>query len=465
MASVGSSGKETIADEFREMVSLAWPVVLAELGWMAMSVVDTVMVGTLGPAAIGAIGVGISVYYSFAIFGMGLLFGLDTLIPRAWGAGDKEDCHHSLVQGLYLAGFLSIPLTAFCLFLPTLFYMLGINPEVSRLAGPFVSTLAIGTLPLLLYGALRRYLQGIGQVRPVMFALVSANLVNLLFNWLLIRGHWGFPALGVVGSALSTCVARTYMAGTLALTIWLLERKPSTPMKPLWRKPDFDGLRELIRIGFPAATQILLEIGAFGAATILAGRLTTAALAAHQIALNIASVTYMVPLGTSSAAAVAVGHALGRGEPHFARRRGYLAIVIACTFMLCSAVAFLVWPRWILGVYTSDAEVIKIGTSLLSVAAVFQLFDGIQTVTTGALRGLGNTQVSMIVNFVGYWLLGLPIGYVLCFRSKAGVYGLWWGLTLSLIVIALWLLASWNHKSKNLDIRSGLHARHEVQAG
>lgn len=425
------------------MLQLAVPVVLAELGWMAMTTVNTIMIGGLGPAAIGAIGVGSSVYYSLAIFGMGLLLGLDTLVSQSHGAGDKPDTHHSLAQGVYSALFIAVPLTIAFYYMPPVFNLLGINPEVTVLAGPFLRTLGYGTLPLLFYGAFRRYLQGIGHVRPVMFALVSANLINWLFNWLLIYGHWGLPKLGVVGSALSTCLARVYMAAVLLAAIWWFERGNEAGIRGILRKPDPERLLRLMALGLPAATQILLEIGAFGAAAVLAGRLTPVALAAHNIALNCAAITYMVPLGMSSSAAVAVGHAIGRGDPAHARRTGYIALALAAAFMSCSALAFLAFPLPILRVYTANAGVLQTGASLLAIAAAFQLFDGIQTVATGALRGVGNTRTPMLVNFAGYWLFGLPIGYWLCFNRHHGVMGLWWGLTLALMAISIVLLATW----------------------
>jgi multidrug resistance protein, MATE family len=432
------------------MLMLAVPVIFAELGWMSMSVVDTIMVGHLGPAAIGATGVGSSAFYSFAIFGMGLLLGLDTLVSQSFGAGNRQDCHRSLAQGVYLALFTTPLLMIVFAFMPPLFYALGVNAEVSALAGPFVTTLSWGTLPLLLYAAFRRYLQGVGHVRPVMFVLVSANLINWFFNWLLIDGHWALPALGVTGSALSTCMARIYMAALLAFFIWWFERDVEAGLKRFVSKPDRKRLGRLLRIGFPAALQIFLEVGAFGAAAVLAGRLTAVALAAHQIALNCAAFTYMVPLGISSAAAVAVGQSIGRGEPHLARTSGFIALGIACVFMSCSAIVFLAVPRRILHLYTRDASVLEIGTGLLALAALFQLFDGIQTVATGALRGLGNTRAPMLINLCGYWCFGLPVGYLLCFHYRFGIYGLWWGLSLALIVIALILLRSWDRNSREL---------------
>lgn len=429
------------------MGRLALPVAIAELGWMAMTTVDTIMVGPLGPAAIGALGVSNGVFYTIAIFGMGLLLGLDTLVSQAHGAGDKSDTHESLAQGVYLAIAISIPLTIIFLFLPAIFRAFGINPEVARLAELFVRTLTWSTLPLLLYGAFRRYLQGIGHVRPVMFVLVSANVVNWAFNWLLIQGRWGFPALGVTGSALSTCLARVYMAGFLLFFIWYFERGSEAGLRSLLRPPNIVRLLMLMRLGLPAATQILLEVGAFGAAAMLAGRLLPEALAAHQITLNCASITYMVPLGFASASAVLVGQAIGRGDREMARSDGFIAMGLACCFMACAAVAFLTIPRPILRLYSDDEGVIATGTRLLALAALFQLFDGIQTVATGALRGLGETRFPMMANFCGYWLFGLPIGYVLCFRLGFGIVGLWWGLTIALIGIAVVLLVEWQRKS------------------
>ncbi len=433
--------------DVRSVLKLAIPVALGELGWMAMTTVDTIMVGRLGPAAIGAIGVGSSAFYSFAIFGVGLLLGLDTLVSQAYGAGDREDCHKSLTQGVYLAVSITIPLMILFALMPPVFRSLGIVEPVARLAGRFVVTLSFSTPPLLLYAAFRRYLQAMSHVRPIMFVLISANLINWFFNWLLIQGNWGFPALGVVGSALSTCFARLYMAAALAFFIWWFERGLKPGFRNLIQGLDWRRLKRLLQLGFPAATQILLEVGAFGAAAMLAGRITPVALAAHQIAINCASLSFMVPLGIASAAAVAVGQAIGRREGHRARRNGFIAIMLGCSFMLCSALAFVLAPKLILNVYTHDSVVLATGVGLLAIAALFQLFDGIQTIATGALRGLGETRGPMLINLGAYWLFGLPIGYALCFRFGFGIYGLWWGLTLALVAIALTLLWLWNSRS------------------
>jgi multidrug resistance protein, MATE family len=323
----------------------------------------------------------------------------------------------------------------------------GVNPAVGIQTDAYLRILNWGTLPLLAYAAFRRYLQGIGQVRPVTFALISANLVNWAGNWALIYGKLGLPAMGVRGSALSTCVARVYMAAVLIFAAWRYEGKRGHRLFHHWGGPNQHRLLQLLRLGVPTACQIVLEVGAFGLATVLAGRLRAEALAAHQIALNCASLTYMVPLGISAAAAVSVGHAVGAGQLARARRVGWMAIGISSAFMAAAAVVFLVVPVQILHVYTHAAGVVALGVPLLALAAAFQVFDGMQTAVTGALRGLGETRAPMVWNLVGYWVFGLPLGAFLCFHAGLGIYGMWIGLTLALIFIAVLLLRRWARQS------------------
>ena len=305
-------------------------------------------------------------------------------------------------------------------------------------------------MPRLLYAASRRYLQAVKQVRVITFTFIVANLVNWFGNWLLIDGHWGAPRMGVAGSALSTVLSRVYMAVQLIGFAWLYERRRGHPLFHHWPGPSLERMRRLILLGAPAASQILLEVGAWNLATMAAGWLTPVALATHQIALNYASVTYMVPLGISAAAAVSVGHAVGAGDPGRARRAGWTALALGVGFMLLAGLGFLLLPVPLVALYTRDAAVMAVAPSLLGLAAAFQIFDGIQTVSTGALRGLGQTRVPMVANLVGYWFFGLPVGLVLCFGLHWGVYGLWIGLTGALVVIATTLLWQWNRESARL---------------
>jgi len=434
--------------ELSAMFALAVPVVLSELGWMAQGVVDTIMVGKLGPAAIGAVALGNAIYYTPSLFGIGLLLGLDTLVAHAYGRRDHDDCHRWLAQGVYLACIVTPPIMLLVAAASLGFVRVGITPEVGGPAGTYLRILNWSTLPLLLYGAARRYLQGVGQVRVITVTLVLANLLNWFGNWALIYGRLGMPAMGVRGSALSTCIARAGMAVALIGFAWRYERSRGHPLFRHWAGPNLVKLKQLARLGAPAAGQIVLEVGAWNLATLSAGWLTPVALATHQIALNYASITYMVPLGVSAAAAVSVGHAIGAGDLARARRDGWLALGLGTSFMLLAALAFFLVPRPLIALYTRNPQVLDVGPRLLWLAAAFQIFDGIQTVSTGALRGLGETRIPMLANLVGYWVLGLPLGLFLCFVLHWGIYGMWIGLTVALIIIASTLLYRWQISSK-----------------
>ncbi len=429
------------------MISLAVPVVLSEMGWMAQGIVDTIMVGRLGPAAIGSVALGNAVYYTPSLFGVGLLLGLDTLVSQAYGARDHDECHRWLAQALYLAAIATVPIMLFAFAASFVFARFGIAAQVAGPAGGYLRLMTLGTLPLLIYSGTRRYLQAVGEVRVVTVTYVAANLLNWLGNWVLIYGKLGFPALGVNGSALSTVASRLLMATMLLGFAWRYERRRGHPLFRHWAAPKILRLRALVRLGAPAAGQILLEVGAWNLATFSAGWLTPVALATHTIALNYASLSYMVPLGISSAAAIAVGQAIGAGDAARARRAGWMALALGTSFMLCAAMAFVSMPRALIALYTRDARVMAVGPRLLAIAAAFQIFDGVQTVSTGALRGLGETRVPMFANLVGYWLMGLPLGLTLCFLVKWGIYGLWIGLTLALVVIAVTLITRWKRDS------------------
>jgi len=255
------------------------------------------------------------------------------------------------------------------------------------------------------------------------------------------------PALGVNGSALSTVASRVLMAVMLIEFSRRYESRRGHPLFRHWAAPQLARLKELVRLGVPAAGQILLEVGAWNLATFTVGFLTPVALATHQIVMNYASVTYMVPLGISAAAAVSVGHAVGAGDGARARRAGWLALGLATSFMLLAAAVFLAFPAPLIELYSHDARILAVAPGLLAIVAAFQIFDGIQTVSTGALRGLGETRIPMLANLVGYWVLGLPLGFLLCFGLKKGIYGLWIGLTLALVVIAITVLLRWQHDS------------------
>ena len=438
-----------IRRELKPMAALAAPVALAEIGWTTMGLVDTLMVGGLGPVAIGAVGLGSIVFLAIGIFGMGLLLGLDTLVAQAYGAGRLEGCRHWLRQGVYLGIMAAVPLTLVSYGVVATLPYWGLNDDVRAITTPYLEVVSLSLLPLLLYAAFRRYLQAVNQVRPVTFALVTANVVNVLVNWLLIHGHLGFPALGATGAAWATVLSRVYMAAVLGVAILLVHRQHRGLHANVSKRVDFSSIRRLLALGVPAGLQIVLEVGVFAAATALAGRLSAASLAAHQIALNIWAVIYMIPLGLNSAGAVRVGQAVGRRDAAGLTQAGWTALLLGAAFTASSALLFLAAGPALMGIFSSDGDVLAIGPSLLAIAGVCLIFDGTQGIATGILRGLGDTRVPMITNLVGHWAIGLPLGFAACFWWGWGVQGLWLGLTTGLTVVGLTLLGVWARRARD----------------
>ena len=443
----------SIRREFVPMLKIAIPVVMAELGWMTMGVVDTVMVGPLGPQAISAAGVGNSMHIAFAIFGMAVMLGLDTLVSQAYGRKDIRDCHRWFFDGLMLAAIMAVPIMTLLAGVWFAIPVLRFHGAVKPLLESYFGVLMLSTPFLLAYSVCRRYLQAMHSPQPVMFALITANVINIGGNYALIHGHFGFPALGVAGSAWSTVIARAYMLSALLFAVWWIDRKRTAEAgvdaHGLWhvdRAFDLSRIKRLLRLGLPAASQMGAEVGVFALATAMSGMLDPISSAAHQIALNMAGVAFMVPLGMGSAGAVRVGHAVGARDPERASASGWMAILLGTGFVLIAATLFALIPRQLIGLFSKDPSVLSVGTSLLLLAAIFQLFDGLQGVITGTLRGLGDTRTAMVVNLIAHWLIGLPTGYLLCFVIGWGVYGLWVGLSLGLIVVGIILLYVWTMK-------------------
>lgn len=430
------------------MWTLAWPVVLAEVGWLVMGIVDTIMVGPLGPAAIGAVGAGSIIFMAIMMPGFGTLLALDTFVAQSFGAGRIDDCHRWLFAGVQLAAVLSVILTGVAFGFLWLLPLFEFHPEVLDQIRPYMTHLVWSVAPLFGYLVFRRYLQAMNVVRPIMVALLLANVVNAAANWVLVYGRYGFPRLEVVGAAYATVLSRLGLAVFVIGLVVVRERRRPSGLHDVPFAIDVRRMWAIVKLGLPAAGQLLLEVGVFAAASALAGRIAPAAAAAHQIVLNIAGFIFMVPYGIGTAAAVRVGQAVGRLDAHGVRLAGWVAIGLATMVMSSSAVLFSTVPRALVRIFTTDVGVIEVGASLLLVAAVFQLCDGLQAVTTGALRGLGETRLPMLWNLTGHWLFGLPVGYHLAFGLGWGVYGLWVGLSIGLIMIGLALLVVWHRHSR-----------------
>jgi MATE family multidrug resistance protein len=447
----------SIRQQIRPVLTLALPLIAAEIGWMSMGIVDTVMVGHMQNPAINIASAALGqVLYNTLAFGIaGVLLSLDTFLSQSHGAGRYDDANRWLYHGLILAAGLAAVLFGLVELAPLLMKRMPINPQVLGGAVSFLHSLNWGTPSLFLYFTLRRYLQAFNHVRPIAFALITANLCNVLGNWILIYGHdWGairIPALGIVGSGLATSLSRTYLALFLIAAIWRVEHRHNYGLRSMLRHIETSRLKRLTVLGAPAGAQIFVEIAIFGAVTFLIGTLGPLPLAGHEIALNCASFTFMVPFAISAAAAVRVGQAIGRGAPREAAAAGWASILFGAACMATFSIVLSVFAHPIARAFTPDRAVIAATIPLLFVAAAFQFFDGLQITATGALRGAGNTHAGLIVQIIGYWIIGLPVGCWLGFRLHHGAVGLWLGLCAGLIVAGLALTAVWSRTTRVLS--------------
>ena len=431
--------------DVRPTLVLAVPLVLVQLSQMSMSFVDVVMVGRLGTEALAAIVLGSTTYFTLALVCVGVLVAVQPTVAQAVGAGDDAAAGRGARQGLWLATALGVPFTVGLGFMDDVFLWTGQAPETAALAADYVAAIRWGFVPNLWFTALRGLCEGDARPRPVLVVTLLGVAFNAGLNYVLMFGAWGAPALGLVGTGWSSAVTITVMFVALAVYV---RRGPLARFRVFagLRRPDPDALAALFRLGWPIGVGFGLEAGLFTAATLVVGRLPDheVALAAHQIALNAASVTFMVPLGIGMAGGIRVGQAAGAGDPDGAARAGWTAAGLGAVFMTVSALVFWLRPGWVIRLYAGPApepEVAALAAALLGIAAVFQLFDGVQAAVAGALRGLKDTRVPMAVAAVAYWGVGLTVGGALGLSAGAGARGLWWGLTLGLAVAAVGLSA------------------------
>jgi MATE family multidrug resistance protein len=422
------------AEESRALLRLALPVVVVQVGIMAMGVVDTIMVGHLSATALAAVALGNLYFFGCVILGMGALMGLDPIVAQALGAGDHPAVARGVQRGLILAIALSVPAALVLLYGEAALRAMGQPAEVVPLAGAYARWAAPGVLPLYLFVVLRQSLQALRAMRPIIICIIAGNILNGFLNWVLIYGHLGAPALGVAGAAISTTIGRWALPFVLLGLAW---HELGPALRPLRREAlEWAPLGRMFHLGLPIGIQTALEFTAFGAVGLMMGRLGTIPVAAHQVAINLASLTFMVPLGVGQAAAVLVGHAIGAADLPGARRAARAAMVYGVGFMALTSLVFVLIPEPLAHLYTNDLPTIALAAALLPVAGVFQLFDGTQAVTAGILRGAGDTRVPMFINLGGFWLCGIPLSLVLGFRTAMGPVGLWWGLAAALAVVA-----------------------------
>lgn len=440
--------------ELRELLRLAAPLIAGHAGNQLMGVIDTAMVGRLGPASLAGVGVGTGLFFIITIVGMGTLLGLDPLIAQALGAGEHARARRALWQGVYLGIALALPTMALLALASLLLHPLGIEAETADEARRFMLSRLPNVLPFYLFTVARSYLQAAGGAWTIIYAMVAANIANVAGNTLLIYGDasltWlglppiGMPALGVCGSGLASSLA-SFMAFFIAA---LGIRALAAPADPGRRAIDRPLLAKIIKLGFPIGIQLFAEVGAFGSMSLLAGRMGKLPAAGFQVALMLANLTFTVTLGIGAATSVRVGRAIGRNDSPGARRAGFMGIYASAAFMTLTAIAFISAPELFARILTDKAEVLAAAIPLVQIAGIFQISDGMQVVSSGALRGAGETRALHRANLIGHCVIGLPIAVALGFGAGLGAPGLWWGATAGLTAVAIALTYHFHRVSK-----------------
>jgi multidrug resistance protein, MATE family len=420
------------------MLKLAAPIILSQLGAVGMNTMDTIMVGPLGPTALAAAGLASSLHIAVLLICTGVLLGMGPMVSQAYGAGDRLECRRVLVAGLWLGSLLAGPVIALNVIGEPLALLLGQDPEVARLAGGYMWALAWGVPPVVLFFACRQFIEGLGLTRAPMVMTFFGLAVNYFGNRVLIYGVEGWvPAMGVVGSGWATTIVRWAML--VAMVVYLVRHPDLHPFRGVRWRPFVGKIRRIIAIGWPAGTQLGMEVGLFSFAAVMMGWFGSLEQGTHQVTINIAATTFMVALGVSIAGSIRVGQQIGARSLGGARRAATLTYVLALGFMGLCALIFVLMPEALVRLYTADPEVVRLGSLLLLVAAAFQLFDGAQVAGFCVLRGAADTRIPMIMAGLGYWAIGVPAAYLLGFHSVLGPVGVWAGLCIALAVVALLL--------------------------
>ena len=426
-----SPSEFSLWEEVRTLARMSAPVSAGQVGLMAMGVTDLLMVGPLGEGALASLAMGNIWSFGVLIFGIGALTGLDPVFSQAFGAGDRLALARSLSRACVLGLILSVPILGAHLVASDVLTAMGQPAAIVPIAAQYCDALAWGIPSTLLFVACRQFLQGMGKMAPATWVILGANLLNILCNWLFIYGHWGFEAMGVEGAGWATTCVRWMMP----IGLLLISHRTFRRYLVEWRRGmDARAIGRLLWLGGPVGVQISLEVWAFGLSGIMMGWLGANALAGHSIALNLSGVIFMIPFGLGSAAATRIGNRLGAGKPW--ARSGWTSVGLGACIMLMSALLFFLFPEPLAQLYTRDAAVLTAAVSLLPIAAAFQLFDGLQVVAQGVLRGGGDTRFPALANLLGFYGVGLPVGAMLAFRWGYGAQGVWWGLVVGLGVVA-----------------------------
>jgi len=438
----------------RATLRLSYPIIIGQLGIVLMGVADTVMVGKLGAANLGAAGIANSVFFVIAVIGMGTLSVVAPQVATARESGDRLACSRLLRSAIRLSLVMSLALGSVLFLLQQNFDIFRQKPEIDALATDYLLIITTSMLPMLLFMAVKQFADGLSHTRVAMYTTVAGLLINVFLNWLFIFGKWGFPAWGLNGAGVATLLSRIIMAALMFIYVW---------KAPLFRDyvqalPLHDRLAPLVkkmfRLGLPGGFQFFFEVAAFSGAAVIIGWLGKYPLAAHQVAINLASVTYMMASGFSAAGAIRVGEAVGMGSRQRVLQAGTVALAMSGGFMALCCLIFLSINQELVALYISDPQVASIASSLVIIAGFFQLSDGIQVVGLGILRGIADVNIPTVITLFAYWIIGLPVGYLLGFSLGMNVQGIWIGLLIGLSVSAILLTVRFYRLSTSLTFSS-----------
>jgi MATE family multidrug resistance protein len=436
------AGSNSWRAEYGYVTRLALPVVVAQFGSMLLGTVDTMMVGRVGAEALAAAAIGNAWFYAVLLAGQGVIHGIDPIVTQAHGARDGPATGLAMQRGVVMALILSVPLSAILCFTEETLLLAGQDPDLAAQAHRYIMV-QIPSLPLfLVFVALRQYLQGREMMRPGMWVMGVANVLNVGFNWVLIFGGLGIPAMGLLGAGIATGLTRG--ASLILLVAWVWKFRLHAGAWVPWNRNVLlpSALLTVWRTGWPVAVQMSLEMWSFSIGTLIAGTLGAIALATHSIVLNLSALSFMVALGISQGVVTRVGNLIGAGQLQNAQRSAWVGLSLGASVMSIAGLVFFVLRNWLPRIYTSDETLIVACGAILPIAAAFQIFDGTQAVGCGVLRGMGRTHPAAGFNLLGYWVLGLPVGAWLAIRAGWGLAGIWWGFVLGLSVVAV-LLVIW----------------------
>ena len=444
--------------ELLALAKIAAPAVMAQIAQMSLGLIDTIMAGQYSPEALAAIAVGTNLLMPVTVTMMGLFLALNPIVAHLNGRGEFAGIGRVFQMGMMLALVFALPTFYLLRNFTPLMIWLGIEPSIIPLVDGYLEAVSWGSAFFYLFFALRAGNEGLFATKAVMVCSLLAIPFNILFNYWFIHGGLGLPAMGAVGVGYATSLVWSLLFAFLLLFTLRNPAYASLAIFARWRRPRWALIKEVLHIGVPLGLGLGMEVIMFALVGLLIGTYTIEVIAGHQIAMNIASMTFMVPLGISIGITARVGFAMGRGSLDAVRRSGFAGIGVAALFQILSATLMISLPAWLAGFYTGDTAVINIAVQLLFYAAVFQFSDGIQVASGGALRGMKDTRVPMLINMVAYWVVGFPIGYYLAEISGLGARGYWIGLIAALSTSAVLLFTRFYRKSRNRQEIAGLAA-------